>query len=231
MSGNLTARRASRGLNALFFAAAAIALSHLAAPLISLPWPQQIIWKAAGIFLLGVSSWLRGARLAGLALLCSSVGDVMLDLKPQRMVAGMVSFGVAHVFYALAFAGLCHRGRIGLTGWLPAGLVLTVSVLLLFRFLPGMGNLTVPGLGYQAVITVMVVAAMLSQAPVMAKAGAAVFMLSDTLIGFHIYAGIHPPAGSVWGTYAAAQIMLAWALSNPGCTPAAAERRKKYRNT
>ncbi len=172
------------------------------------------MWKASGIFLLGVYSLLRGARLAGLALFFSAVGDVMLDLKPQQMVAGMAAFGVAHIFYSVDFAGFLRRDRIGVAGLLPAGIVLAVSSLLLFWFLPGMGALAVPGMGYQAIITVMVLLAMLSHAPVIAKLGAAVFMLSDTLIAFNIYKGIDPPQGSVWLTYAAAQIMLAWTLSN-----------------
>jgi uncharacterized membrane protein YhhN len=213
MSDSSTHRSGSPGPNALFFIAATISLSHLAAPLVELPYPQEVVWKAGGIFLLGVHALLRRARLVSLALFFSSVGDVMLDLKPQQMVAGMASFGVAHVFFSLAFAGFLRRHRMGVAGLLPAGIVLAVSTTLLFWFLPGMDALTVPGLGYHAIITVMVIVAMLSRAPVPAKVGAAVFMLSDTLIALDLYKGIDLPGGSVWITYAFAQIMLAWTLS------------------
>lgn len=97
---------------------------------------------------------------------------------------------------------------------LLAGFVLAVSILLLYWFWSGMGDLRLPGAGYQAIITGMVVLAMLSRAPALAKVGAAVFMLSDTFIALDLYKGIDPPRGSVWLTCAAAQILLAWTLSN-----------------
>lgn len=197
----------------MFFIAAAIALAFLAAPLFGLPYPLGPVWKTGGIFLLGVYALRRGARLAGLALLFSSVGDLLLELKPQQMVAGMAAFGVAHLFYAAAFAGFFRRAQTGVAGLMLAGLVLTVSILLLCWFWPEMGVLRFPGAGYQAIITGMVILAMLSRAPALAKAGAALFMLSDTLIAFDLYKGIDPPRGSVWITYATAQILLTWTLS------------------
>ena len=115
--------------------------------------------------------------------------------------------------YGAAFAGFFRRGQTGAAGLLGAGLVLMISILLLCWFWPEMGDLRVPGAGYQVIITGMVVLAVLSGAPTLAKGGAAMFMLSDTLIAFDIYKGIDPPRGSVWITYATAQILLAWTLS------------------
>lgn len=95
----------------MFLIAAVIALSFLAAPLVGLPYPLGLVWKTAGIILLGVQALQRGARLAGYALLFSSVGDLVLDLKPPQMVAGMAAFGVAHLCYAAAFAGFSGAAR------------------------------------------------------------------------------------------------------------------------
>jgi len=53
----------------------------------------------------------------------------------------------------------------------------------------------------------------MSKAPLMAKLGAVIFMLSDTLIAVGMFAKQPVPIGSVWITYAGAQIMLAWSLS------------------
>jgi uncharacterized membrane protein YhhN len=85
---------------------------------------------------------------------------------------------------------------------------------LLVWLLAGMGELMLPALLYQAIITMMVAMAMLVKAPMIARLGALLFMLSDTLIAVEKFAGVVPPAGSVWITYAAAQIMLAWGLSH-----------------
>jgi hypothetical protein len=40
------------------------------------------------------------------------------------------------------------------------------------------------------------------------------FMLSDTLIAVGLFTDIDPFPGSVWITYAAAQIMIAWGMGH-----------------
>ncbi len=74
-------------------------------------------------------------------------------------------------------------------------------------------GLTIPATAYQVIISIMVISAVMSKAPLMAKLGAVIFMLSDTLIAVGMFAKMAVPVGSVWITYAAAQIMLAWSLS------------------
>jgi uncharacterized membrane protein YhhN len=50
----------------------------------------------------------------------------------------------------------------------------------------------------------------------LARIGAVMFMLSDSLIAADRFAGADSLPGSVWITYAAAQIMIAWGMSRIG---------------
>ncbi|MEP7210443.1 MAG: lysoplasmalogenase [Alphaproteobacteria bacterium] len=193
----------------LFLIGAAVALSYLAAPQVELVFPEGPAWKAAGIVALGLYAVTRRSWVASAALFASSVGDVMLELQPPNMVGGMAAFGIAHIFYIAAFAGYVRREAIRPLGIGLAALVLAVSIAMLVWFLPDMGKLTVPGLGYQLIITLMVMTAMVSQAPLMTRIGAVIFMISDSLIALGLYKGTPAPAGSVWITYAIAQILLA----------------------
>jgi hypothetical protein len=54
---------------------------------------------------------------------------------------------------------------------------------------------------------------MVVKSPMLARLGAVVFMLSDTLIAIGKFTTTDVPPGSVWITYAGAQIMIAWGLS------------------
>lgn len=194
----------------LFLAGAAIALSHLANEWASLAPPGGLVWKAAGIVILGLYALSQRAWLAGAALLFCAAGDVLLELV---FVAGMGAFAVGHIFYVLAFL---EWGRIlgpNKRDFPIAVLVVIVSLGLLGWLLPGMGDLLVPALIYQAIITTMVATAFVVKAPMLARLGAVIFMISDTLIAAEKFAGVDVFAGAVWITYAGAQIMMAWGLS------------------
>jgi uncharacterized membrane protein YhhN len=197
--------------SALFFVLAAlIAMSHLANDWVNLAPPWGLAWKASGIVLLGVYALSQRAWLAALALFLCAAGDVLLELF---FVAGMAAFALGHIAYIFCFLewgrvlGPNKRDR-------PvAGLVVVVSLAMLGWMVPGMGDLLIPALIYQAIITVMVATAMVVKAPMLARLGAVVFMLSDTLIAIGKFTNTGVPPGSVWITYAGAQIMIAWGLS------------------
>lgn len=205
MAGPLTLTRI------LFLAGAVIALSHLANDWVDLAAPGGLAWKAGGIVLLGLSALTRKAWLPAAGLLLSSVGDVLLELDGW-FVGGMAAFGLGHLCYLLAFAGWIGRDGLNRKAWPLAGLVLVISIALGAWFFPGMGNLTGPALAYQFIISGMVITAMLSKAPAAARWGAVIFMLSDSLIAVGKFAHLEVPPGSVWLTYAIAQILLAWGL-------------------
>lgn len=192
---------------------AGVALSYLAAPLVAAPVCLEAAWKAAGILLFAAYALRRGAFLAGLALALSAAGDVMLALAPPRWTAGMAAFGLAHLFYLAVFARAVRRDGVDRSMAAPALIAAAVSAGMAIWFAPDMGALTGPGLAYQAVITAMVMAALASPAPRLAKAGAALFMLSDALIALELYKDVRPPPGAVWLSYAAAQMMLAKGLA------------------
>ena len=194
----------------LFLAGAAIALSHLANEWVSLAPPGGLVWKAAGIVLLGLYALSQRAWLAGAALLFCAAGDVLLELV---FVAGMGAFAVGHIFYVLAFL---EWGRIlgpNKRDFPITVLVVIVSLGLLGWLLPGMGDLLIPALIYQAIITTMVATAFVVKAPMLARLGAMIFMISDTLIAAEKFAGVDVFPGAVWITYAGAQIMMAWGMS------------------
>jgi uncharacterized membrane protein YhhN len=159
--------------------------------------------------LLGLYALMSGARLAALGLFFSAAGDVLLELD-GLFVGGMAAFGLAHICYAAVFVGIIRRDGVNKNAWPLALLVLAISIGLGVWLAPGMAELTAPALAYQAIISAMVVTAVLSKAPILARIGAVVFMLSDTLIAVGMFRGIDVVPGAVWLTYAAAQIMLAW---------------------
>jgi len=195
----------------LFFAFAALmAMGHLANDWVNLAPPWGLAWKASGIILLGVYALSQRAWLAALALFLCATGDVLLEIY---FVAGMAAFALGHVVYVLCFLewgrvlGPNKRDR-------PvAGLVVLVSLAMLGWLTPGMGDLLIPALIYQLIITTMVATAMVVKSPMLARLGAVVFMLSDTLIAIGKFTTTDVPPGSVWITYAGAQIMIAWGLS------------------
>jgi len=195
----------------LFLLGALVALSHLANDWIDLPGPGGLAWKAGGIVLLGFSAAARRAWLPAAGLLLSAIGDVLLELDGW-FVGGMAAFGMAHLCYLAAFAGWIRSEGINRKAWPWAVLVVAVSAGLGVWFMPGMGDLLWPALAYQLIISGMVITAVLSKAPLGARLGAVAFMASDSLIAVGKFAHLGVPIGSVWVTYAGAQILLAWAL-------------------
>ena len=195
----------------LFFAVAAlVAMSHLANDWLELAQPWGLVWKASGIVLLGLYALSQRAWLAGLALLLCATGDVLLEIV---FVAGMAAFALGHIVYIFCFL---EWGRVlgaNRRDYPAAGIVIIASLLLMGWFFPGLGELMIPALIYQLIITTMVATALVVKAPMMARLGAVMFMISDTLIAVGKFTDVGVPPGSVWITYAGAQIMIAWGLS------------------
>ena len=117
------------------------------------------------------------------ALVFCLLGDVFLMLPRDAFVPGLASFAVAQIFFTVGFLS----GDAALAG-LIAGLVVVVPVgaLLARRYVgaigrTGQGQLVVPVVAYMVVISAMAVASFADGNPV-SIAGAAIFMLSDSLI-------------------------------------------------
>jgi uncharacterized membrane protein YhhN len=210
----MTDTAARSPINILFLAGALLAASHLANEWVRLDQPLGPVWKCSGIVVLGLYALSQRAILVGLGLLFSAAGDVLLELN-GLFVGGMAAFGLAHVCYTAAFITIIRRDGLNKSGWPIAVAVIAATVALAIWFAPGQAEkgLTIPATAYSIIISIMVISAVMSKAPLMAKLGAIIFMISDTLIAVGMFAKQPVPIGSVWITYAAAQIMLAWSLS------------------
>lgn len=156
-----------------------------------------------------------GPRLLVAALLFGWGGDVLLlfDAEPA-FLAGMASFAAGHVCYLLLF-----RQTTALAGkrppraratWLTAAayaFALVTTVVLLWPGLPA--DLRVPVAGYSLLLTAMAYGA--ARLGLLAGAGGALFMLSDTLIATGVADWPQLPRPDLWimVTYIAAQYLLA----------------------
>jgi uncharacterized membrane protein YhhN len=117
-----------------------------------------------------------------LALLLSLAGDIFLMLPSDRFVPGLLSFLLAHVAYIVVFASYA----VGL--WWPAILFFAADAWAGPRILAGLTSsgrkrLRVPVMAYMGAITAMVLV-VISTRSVWATAGAFLFFVSDTMIGW-----------------------------------------------
>jgi uncharacterized membrane protein YhhN len=155
------------------------------------------------------SSSYRHMIIAGL--LFSLAGDIFLML-PDRFIAGLVSFLVAHLFYIAAFA--FEGGRaLSLWGAIP---FLIYGALMLKVLWPHLGRMRLPVIFYMLVILVMGWAAVsrwaLTEQPgsLLAVWGALFFIASDSLLSVDKFRGRFRSAQLlIFGTYAVAQWFIA----------------------
>ncbi len=151
--------------------------------------------------------------LAGL--LFSLAGDIALMFPEKWFTAGLVSFLTAHVFYILAFKPGPGRP-------IPAGLFFPFIIfgLLMFRILaPKLGPMKLPVLVYIAAITVMAAFAagrFVDKGgirPLLAFAGAVLFLLSDSVLAYDRFANkLGPAQAIILGTYFPAQLLIALSI-------------------
>jgi len=164
---------------------------------------------------LGATDSLYGQLLL-IGLLLSLIGDVLLAIQGNKrwFVFGIVAFLLAHVVYAMAFAGLASvTARLPMV--FPVILVIMLGIGLWLRsYLSGIFQVAVPA--YLLAIGVMLVMAWL--VPVGAPQvyiiiGASLFALSDVFVARNRF--IKPAFfNRVWGLpiYYVAQLMLAFSV-------------------
>ena len=151
--------------------------------------------------------------LAGL--LCSLLGDIALMFPEKWFKAGLVSFLAAHVFYILAFKP--GPGRPVSAGMLVPFIIFG---LLMFRILaPSLGPLKFPVLVYMAAITAMAGLAAGrfvdggGTRPLLAFAGAVLFLISDSVLAYDRFAKkLGPAQAIILGTYFPAQLLIALSI-------------------
>ena len=146
----------------------------------------------------------RDARLLGVALAFSTVGDVLLDLNASLFVFGLVAFLLAHLTYITLFWR--NRARPLAAGPGRAGAVVAVmafSAGLSAWIVPSVGPLAVPVVLYIGAITTMVSLAILARfEKPWAAAGAVLFLISDALLAIDKFKISLPLRDLlVWTTY------------------------------
>lgn len=150
------------------------------------------------------------------ALVLSLSGDVCLMFQGERwFIGGLGSFLLAHLAFAAAF--LAGVGAAEPPGWLAA--VAFYAGAMLFVLVPRAGALKIPVLAYCLVLGAMVFtaaarhAALADPESLRAVAGALLFMLSDSLLGWRRFVGAFRHAqAAILSTYWAAIGLIAWSV-------------------
>ncbi len=148
-------------------------------------------------------------------LLFSLAGDIALMLPEKWFTAGLVSFLAAHALYILAFKpGPGHP--------ISAGIFIPFIIfgLLMFRILaPSLGPMKFPVLVYIAAITAMAGLAAGrfvdrgGTRPLLAFAGAVLFLISDSVLAYDRFAKkLGPAQAIILGTYFPAQLLIALSI-------------------
>lgn len=148
--------------------------------------------------------------LAGLAL--CALGDALLLRRAQAaFLAGMAAFAAGHAAYIAAFfaGGAEYR-----PGVFAAALIMAWFAFAICRWLwPQLGQFRLPVVGYSAIISVMVVAAValaLTRGWPLVAAGAAIFAISDVAVARDRFVA-EKLSNRLWGlpAYYAAQLLIA----------------------
>lgn len=148
-----------------------------------------------GIPVIALLLWLRTApsglyrRWIGLGLLCSLAGDILLDWPGDLFVFGLGAFLLAHLAYLRAYLSDCKQ-----PAWLALLLALgTGGAMLTILASANLGPLLIPVACYTLAISAMLWRALArlgqkglnTSSTHLAAAGAAMFVLSDSLIGIN----------------------------------------------
>jgi len=148
----------------------------------------------------------------------SLVGDVMLMLPGDRFVPGLAAFLLAHLAYLVGFASGVALGTAPVL-LLP---LLATGIALLLLLWPSLGNYRGPVLLYTAAIVLMVwqawarSRALPGRGAMLAAAGAALFMLSDSILAMDRFRRPWPGAQvAIMTSYVAAQAMIALSTGMP----------------
>jgi uncharacterized membrane protein YhhN len=187
--------------------------------LINVPWqpyPGAFVIKGLSVGPLAALAFVSGSPILGLALALSTVGDVLLDVDPDRLfVYGLGSFLVAHLVYIFLFVRKARRPMV-LDGKQKSAVVLLLlySAGISAWLLPNLGSLIVPVAIYMCAITVMVESAILARfSTPWVAIGAVLFLVSDSLLAIHKFKTPIPYRDFlVWSTYYAGQYSIAMGI-------------------
>mgnify|MGYP001589283833 CR=1 FL=1 len=145
----------------------------------------------------------------------SLLGDIALMFAEKWFTAGLVAFLTAHVFYILAFKpGWGHSISAGI--FIP---FILYGLLMFFILAPKLGPMKLPVLVYITAITIMAGFAAGrfvdrgGTRPLLAFAGAVLFLVSDSVLAYDRFAKkIGPAQAIILGTYFPAQLLIALSI-------------------
>ena len=159
----------------------------------------------------------QGRLWLGLGLLAGSAGDAFLALEPTQQALGILAFAIGHLIYIGLFADqLRRKGNRGLPGYLATGVIIVFGALMLVALQPHFGELRIAASIYNGIILVMVALALIGRAPKLAVIGALLFLVSDAVLAWRMFAGMLDWAGPVvWVCYFGGQACIALGLSHP----------------
>ena len=205
----------------------AVSVIQLAALIFN--WPT-LVFATKPLLMPALAAWLlaetrpgrflRGAWLAGLAF--STLGDVLLMMKAEGkgeifFILGLGAFLLAHVFYigGLWFLLNGKKGFLRLNPLWAAPFVLYLLALLGWLW-PGIpAGLHLPVGAYGIVITTMALSVMQLRTHIpnpvfgIMMLGAAMFVLSDSLLAMGKFGGVATGSISIMATYIIGQALLA----------------------
>lgn len=151
-----------------------------------------------------------------LALVFSFAGDIFLIDPDKYLIFGMIAFGVAHVFYVLAFLHGGFRFTAGGVGILAVAAVF-LGLLRFLTWRSRKGVLFFPFVAYTLFLAGMNIAAqsheLLSGGPGLLTLGALLFYASDAVLAWDLMIQSGPRKQALMLTlYYAAQILIAWRM-------------------
>lgn len=151
------------------------------------------VLKTAPVALFSLAAMMSGAPwLLALGLALGAVGDFALSRKAEAaFMAGLGSFALAHLAYAVVFVGV--EGRLApfdLTAlrWLGVAALVIMAQSTVLWLLPYTGGLKRPVAAYVAIISAMGLAALhLPAAQALAMLGAGLFVASDIVLSVELF--------------------------------------------
>ncbi|XP_064535672.1 lysoplasmalogenase TMEM86A isoform X1 [Drosophila montana] len=168
----------------------------------------------------------RRSQLILLGLVFSCGGDALLNVN--LFPFGMVSFGVAHIFYISAFGWHPLKWVIGVCLYIPV----TVFVILVHKHLDEVLIIGVPI--YCVLITTMLWRSLAraveikSFLTIFCAVGAVLFVISDALIAVTMFLSVQLPSPRllIMITYYAAQFAIALSTADDGPSPPCKNKNK-----
>lgn len=214
MNERMLAWRASAKADRITFTLTALAIGAAVAYLLLLgarPYPGDVALKTSMCAILATLAWRERERLLCVGLLFSAAGDAFLAVDGERLfVPGLASFLITHVLYAVLFVRRARTMPAPLSAPRKLALISIAVFAVSFAIVlwPSLGGLTVPVAVYMLAIVTMALTSL--RIPVwLAPAGAALFVVSDSLIALGKFLWDAPwMAPAIWITYAAAQVAL-----------------------